>query len=125
MSANLDILVVEDDEFIRAYVAEVLQLSGYRVESAANGHEALELLSAGLRPNLLFTDVLMAGGMNGIELAREARHISSAIKVLYTSGYTGGTTCEPLPADAEFLRKPFRRQECVEKVKRILEDSSA
>lgn len=120
MRANTEILVVEDDDFIREYVTEVLLVSGYRVTNAANGREALDLLGAGLRPGLLFTDVLMAGGMNGIQLAREARRFSDEMKVLFTSGYTGGTGCEPLPADAEFLRKPFKRQECVETVGRIL-----
>lgn len=124
MGGDTDILVVEDDDFIRDYVTEVLLLSGYRVKSAASGQEALDILGAGLRPGLLFTDVLMAGGMNGIELAREARQFSRDMKVLYTSGYTGGTGCEPLPADAEFLRKPFKRQECVEKVGRILNNHS-
>lgn len=120
VNANTDILVVEDDAFIRDYLTEILQASGYRVTSAASGDAALEILRAGLRPCLLFTDVLMAGGMTGIELARQSQLILPGLRVLYTSGYTGGDTYEPLPAGAPFLRKPFRRRACMAKIRDVL-----
>ncbi len=125
MNAQADILVVDDDEFIRGYVSEVLLSAGYSVTVAANGHEALEILASGPTPGLLFTDVQMAGGMSGIELARRAKLISANLRVLYTSGYIGGTGGEQLPAGAEFLRKPFRRRECIASVRAVLSEAAA
>lgn len=124
MSAQADILVVDDDEFIRDYVTELLLSSGYHVTSAANGHEALEILASGQTPDLLFTDVQMAGGMSGIELAKRATLMSPDTKVLYTSGYIGGTGRDQLPAGAEFLQKPFRRKDCIVLVSAILTETA-
>lgn len=122
MTVRTEILVAEDDPLLREYVTVLLRKSGYSVMSATSGGEALEILGAGARPDLLFTDVLMAGGMDGFELARRARLISPELKVLYTSGYTGSTEREQLPAGSGFLPKPYRRRDCIEKVNSMLAD---
>ena len=118
------ILLVEDDALIRDYIAGLLTSSGYSVTTARSSAESLDLIAAGLAPDLLFTDIMIAGGMNGIELARQAQGILPDMKVLFTSGYAGAAGQQPLPTGAEFLQKPFRRLRCIEKVQSVLAKST-
>jgi DNA-binding NtrC family response regulator len=119
------ILVVDDDALIRDHVAALLVSSGYRVTSVGSSREALELVAAGFAPELLLTDVWIAAGMNGIELAREAQRVLPGLKVLFFSGHINATGREQLPKGAEFLQKPFRRLQCIEKVRSVLTASPA
>lgn len=114
------ILVVEDDALIRDHVAALLLSSGYRVASAASGRDAIALVEQGLAPDLLLTDVWIAAGMNGIELARAAQLRVPDMKVLFFSGHIGATGKGQLPKDAQFLQKPFRRLQCLSKVQSVL-----
>lgn len=82
------ILVVEDEVGVRALAAAILRDFGYRVIEAKNGHEALGLLQEQTDIDLLFTDVVMPGGMSGRELASTARQRWPALKVLLTTGYS-------------------------------------
>ncbi len=82
------ILVVEDDAMVRNYVIAQIGSLGYRTLSAANADEALRVVRAEPAIDLLFTDVIMPGLMNGRQLAEEALKMRSGLKVLYTSGYT-------------------------------------
>ncbi|WP_375054929.1 response regulator [Zobellella sp. DQSA1] len=82
------ILLVEDDELVRRYAEEQLLGLGFRVLSAGNGHDALTLLQQSDDIDLLFTDVVMPGGMGGAGLAARAKGFRPGIKVLLTSGYT-------------------------------------
>ena len=86
------ILVVEDDADVRELVAMQLEDLGYRSIIAGSGPEALAILAAPDPPliDLLLTDVVMPGGMNGVELAHEARRLCPELKALLTSGYTAG-----------------------------------
>lgn len=117
---SAEILVVEDDALIRDYVAQLLLGSGYRVTCAASSQEALCLIDMGLAPNLLFTDIRVADGMSGIELARQAQRIVPDLKVLFMSGHIDTKGRERLPEGAGFLRKPFRSLQCLEKVRSAL-----
>ena len=81
------ILVVEDDEDVRGYAATVLRRQGYAVLEASNGSAALAVLRSGARIDLLFTDVVMPR-MDGPELARAARQLSSDLKIVFTTGYS-------------------------------------
>ena len=81
-------MVVEDDALVRNFVIAQLQSLGYRTVGAANGPAALDLIEGGQPFDLLFTDVIMPGGMTGRELAEKALKLRPGIKVLYTSGYT-------------------------------------
>jgi CheY-like chemotaxis protein len=81
-------LVVEDDEDVLLVAAENLTELGYHVETAVNAAQALEILRGDDPVDLLFSDVIMPGGMNGVQLAVEARRIRPELKVLLTSGYT-------------------------------------
>src|SRR3954470_13548017 len=82
------ILVVEDNDLVRSYVEKELKELGYRVIATRNAREALEILRQPRNIDLLFTDVVMPGGMFGPELAREAARLRPGLKVLFTSGYT-------------------------------------
>ncbi|MFQ5971092.1 MAG: PAS domain S-box protein, partial [Alphaproteobacteria bacterium] len=81
------ILVVEDDERLRRVTVQRLSDLGYEALNAESGQTALSMLKDGAAIDLLFTDLIMPGGMNGDELAREARRLRPDLKVLFTSGY--------------------------------------
>jgi len=82
------ILIVEDDALVREYVVTQVSRFGYRTLAAGNAAEALAIVDGPERIDLLFTDVIIPGGMNGRQLAMEALKRRAGLKVLYTSGYT-------------------------------------
>jgi CheY-like chemotaxis protein len=82
------ILVVEDDEALRLYTVEILTDLGYSVMAAPNAATALEIIGRGPEIDLLFTDIVMPGGMNGRQLTDEAVRQKPALRVLFTTGYT-------------------------------------
>jgi PAS domain S-box-containing protein len=116
------VLVVEDDVFVRAYAIATLTSLGYRVVSATNGPEALSLLEGGAKIDLLFTDIVMPGGMKGWELAARARRLRPALKVLLTSGYAIETLAARGHARPEMLllNKPYRKAELARRVREAL-----
>jgi PAS domain S-box-containing protein len=111
LKAGQRILLVEDQPEVRAHVEKLLTRMGYVVTAAADGTEALSLLSRGQEFDLLFTDVILPRGMNGQQLAEEARKIDARTKVLFTSGYPA-FAFEHLGLDEmdnlKLLRKPYR-----------------
>src|SRR5439155_14436558 len=82
------ILVVEDDALVRNYVMAQLRNLGYRTLEAANAAEAIAVADSAAEFDLLFTDIIMPGSMNGRQLADEVARRRTALKVLFTSGYT-------------------------------------
>ena len=103
------VLLVEDDEVVRAVVAEMLVELGYVVREAEGSHEALELAGDELGMDILLTDVVMPG-LGGPELAAKLSELRPDLRVLYMSGYTArltGNAEEPLGPGASFLQKPF------------------
>jgi len=120
------ILVVEDNTALAKSVKSLLADAGYIVVTAENGKEALNLLEHGKAVDLLFTDIVMPGGMNGIELARQAAQIDPNLKILFTSGFADALLD---PRDSEMtlnrlLSKPYRRAELILKVREMLDDES-
>ncbi len=107
------ILVVEDDPLVRQYVLTQVQSLGYATLSASNGTEALAVIDSGKEIDLLFTDVIMPGSMNGRELAEEAIKRRPDMRVLYTSGYTENAIIHHgrLDAGVLLLAKPYRRSD--------------
>jgi signal transduction histidine kinase len=103
------ILVVEDDALVRDYVVTQIRRFGYHTLAASNAAEALAIIDIGERIDLLFTDVIMPGGMNGRQLAAEAIKRREGLKVLYTSGYTENAIVHHgrLDAGVLLLPKPY------------------
>ena len=104
------VLLVEDDPLVRAFALRCLRASGYRVITAENGDEALDLLKAQVRIDLLFTDIMMPGRLCGWGLAREARRMFPDLPVVFASGYTAEALIDgnTLPERSFFLAKPYR-----------------
>lgn len=108
---NETILVVEDDPLVRSYVNTQLQSLGYKTLSAANGAEALAIADGGAAFDLLFTDVIMPGGLNGRQLAAAMLQRHPSLKVLFTSGYTENAIIHHgrLDSGVLLLAKPYRK----------------
>lgn len=121
------ILVVEDDDGVRASVASQLVELGYRVVTVENGEKALKVLAGGKRFDLLFTDVVMPGGLNGRGLADEARMLDPALRVLYTSGYSESVITHQgrLDEGVDLLSKPYRRTQLAHAIRSALSSSTA
>ena len=107
------ILVVEDDRLVRDYVLAQLHSLGYATLDAANAAEALNIVEAGHPFDLLFTDVIMPGAMNGRQLATEIQKGRPGLKVLFTSGYTENAIIHHgrLDTGVALLAKPYRKSE--------------
>lgn len=117
------VLVVEDDDEVRAYSTEVLRELGYQVLEASDGNAALRILERPeLRVDLLFTDVVMPG-MSGRELTDSARQLRPGLRVLYTSGYTQNAIVHGgrLDPGVELLPKPFTPKNLAERVRDLLD----
>jgi CheY-like chemotaxis protein len=116
--------VVDDNEDLLEVTSAMLTTFGYRVHCARNGAEAMQMLERGQEFELLFSDVVMPNGMNGVELAREARRLSKDIKVLLTSGYAGNVL-ERYGAVDEFpiIDKPFHLADLARCLRSILQDT--
>ncbi len=119
---NEVVLLVEDDEMVRMYAHHLLEDLGYQVLSASNGREALELLDKTPDVRLLFTDVIMPGGMNGRQLADAACKLRPDLKVLYTSGYTENAIVHHgrLDPGVILLSKPYQRKDLDNKLRQVL-----
>jgi DNA-binding response OmpR family regulator len=116
------ILVVEDDATLRGYSVGVLRRSGYRVLEAEDGSDAMDLLRRESGIELLFTDIVMPGGMNGRQLADAALALRPGLKVLFTTGYSRNAlaTDHRLDAAAPLIAKPFSSDMLVAKVRGVL-----
>jgi signal transduction histidine kinase len=116
------ILVVEDDEDVLVVATESLRELGYQVVTALNAAQALEILSGNQPVDLLFSDVIMPGGMNGSQLAVEARRIRPELKVLLTSGYTAAALSleHGLPDNLNVVSKPYQREELAQKLRLVI-----
>jgi CheY-like chemotaxis protein len=102
------VLVVDDDHLVRNVAVEILHDMGYRTLAAPNAEVALLMLKEGIVADLLFTDIVMPGGKNGLELADAARAMRPELPVLFTTGFANaleGRRGDPL------LRKPYRLDE--------------
>jgi CheY-like chemotaxis protein len=111
LKAGQRILLVEDQPEVMAHVEKLLTRMGYVVTAASDGKAALSLMFSGKEFDLLFTDVILPGGMNGQQLAEEVRKVDARVKVLFTSGYPA-FAFEHLGLDElndlRLLRKPYR-----------------
>ncbi|CAN5334883.1 hypothetical protein BH24PSE2_BH24PSE2_21050 [soil metagenome] len=118
------VLVVEDDAAVRGIAVTLLGSLGYKTTEACSGREALEILDRDTDIELLFTDIVMPGGMNGAELARKAQDHRPGLKILFTSGHTENTIVRDgrLRPGTHLLGKPYRKQELALKVRQALDE---
>ncbi|HEX2136040.1 MAG TPA: ATP-binding protein [Microvirga sp.] len=119
------ILVVEDDDDLRRYATEALRELGYRVYEAPDGRTALEVIDREPTIDLLFTDVVLTGGMNGKTLADQARRRRPDLEVLFTTGYTSNAIVHQgrLDPGVNLISKPFTYAELAARVRRLLDRS--
>jgi PAS domain S-box-containing protein len=117
------ILCVEDDDVVRAHVTGRLESLGYKVITASNAAQALELVNAGTAFDLLFTDIVMPGAMNGRQLAQKVAELRRPLRVLYTSGNTFGAfdSSGGLAYGMLLLAKPYRKAELARLVRLCLD----
>jgi PAS domain S-box-containing protein len=117
------ILVVEDDRLVRGYVLAQLHSLGYATIEAANAAEALALVDAGKAFDLLFTDIIMPGNMNGRQLATAVQRARPGKPVLFTSGYTENAIVHhgKLDSGILLLAKPYRKSELARMIRKALE----
>jgi len=120
------ILVVEDDSLVRNYVVAQLETLGYTALATSNALKALELVDGGSPFDLLFTDVIMPGGLNGRELAEEVAKRRPGTRVLYTSGYTDSAIIHHgrLDEGVLLLSKPYRKSQLAHMVRVALGDAT-
>ncbi len=107
------VLAVEDEPAVLAAAVETLTDLGYKAISARDATEALERLQGDERVDVLFSDVVMPGGMNGVQLAINARRLRPGLRVVLTSGYTNEAFASGpgVPPDVPLLPKPYRRED--------------
>ncbi len=126
VGGNERILVVEDNELVRDYTARLLCDMGYDVTAADNGQEGLALIREDAKFDLLLTDMIMPGGLNGRQLAERAIKLRPNLKVLFMSGYTENAVVHHgrLDAGVQLLNKPYQRIELAQKVRIALTGST-
>jgi signal transduction histidine kinase len=119
------VLVVEDDPLVREFVTVQLENLGYRPTAVSSGAAALKVVDDGLEFDLLLTDVIMPGGLNGRELADEIRKRRPGTKVLFTSGYTESAIFHHgrLDPGVLLLPKPYRKSDLDRMVRTALEQT--
>jgi PAS domain S-box-containing protein len=117
------ILVVEDNDDVRAYSVEILRELGYRVIEAHDGPSALRLLARQFKVDLLFTDVVLPGGMTGAQVAAQARGIKPDLKVLFTTGYARNAIVHHgrLDAGVQLITKPFSMSDLAIRVRDVID----
>ncbi len=117
------VLVVEDDDDVRTYSVESLRDLGYRVLEAHDGPSALRLLQRQPRVDLLFTDVVLPGGMTGAQVAAQAHVMEPKLKVLFTTGYARNAIIHHgrLDKGVHLISKPFSLQDLAAKIRDVLD----
>lgn len=123
--SNGVVLVVEDDPGVRELTVARLKAIGYEVLEAADGRKASDVLNSPQRVDLVFTDLVMPGGLSGRDVALLAREVRPGIKVLLTSGYAEDLVIDDQPglAQLKILRKPYRQGDLVAALREVFADS--
>ncbi len=118
-----NVLVVEDDPRVRRLAVGILEWLGYAVLEADDGPSAVELLEDNDDVDIVFTDVVMPGGMSGFDVARKAAEMEPGIKVLFTSGYSHEEMSRVgvVPNEIAMLPKPYTRRELAKKIREVLD----
>lgn len=115
--ARASILMVEDNADVRLMGATLLEDAGFEVHQAGDADEALSLVREGLGFDLLFTDIVMPGDMDGVALAAEVRRLQPGVPVLLTTGWGDRANDHGL----DLIGKPYRAPELTEKIHSLLD----
>lgn len=117
------VLIVEDQRDVGDLAEAILGDFGYRTLRAENGAEAIDILERGTAIDLLFTDLIMPGGMNGVMLAREVRRQRPRMKILLTTGYAEASIERVDARGTEFdlIGKPYKRADLAARVRQVLD----
>lgn len=117
------VLVVEDDPDVLNLVDILLANLNYRTVRASTGQEALDTLNGNERPDLILTDVILPGGMTGVDVAKEAAKTGPGIPVIFMSGYTENSINHHgvLEDGVLLLNKPFRKSDLANMLRRALD----
>jgi PAS domain S-box-containing protein len=116
------ILLVEDDPRLRRVLSKRLRSLGYEIVEADSGQAALDHLAARPDVAMVFTDMVMPGGMSGFELAQAAQGLKPELKILFTSGYAEPALAKQGLRAGAWLKKPYTADELAEKVRAVLHD---
>jgi len=116
------VLIVDDEVDLLEVAVVYLEDMGYRVLHATDGPSALAIIAHEGNIDLLITDIIMPGGMNGVQLAARAQQLKPSIKIIYSSGFTSDALSEKsgMKIDAPLLNKPYQRKEFVDMVRRVM-----
>jgi CheY-like chemotaxis protein len=115
------ILIVDDNDDLRALATVILEDLGHRVREARNADEALTIVRSDEAVDLLFTDIVMPGAMNGFDLARAAKTIRPGLKVIYTTGYSSRVPEERGRTFGPIVYKPYRPIRLAAEIRRVLD----
>jgi CheY-like chemotaxis protein len=120
------ILVVEDEEAVRAATVDMLATLGYQVLSSANAEQATHLIEGGVHIDLLFTDVMMPGRVSSLELSELVRTKLPHAHILFTSGYAEGVLSHDgrLPPGVNLLQKPYTVETLSSRIRHLLRKGS-
>ena len=123
-SGSERVLLVEDEPQGRRFVANQLSALGYSVLEAEAGAPALEILRNEPNIDLLFTDLLMPGGMSGFELVEQARRFIPGLKVLLTTGYAADSDSMLANVKEQILKKPYKKQQLAQALRGVLDQAN-
>ena len=125
---NNKILIVDDEAQLADIASAMLAKYGYKIVTASSGVQALQILKGPLDIDLLFTDIIMPGGVDGYQLAQQAIEINPDLKILVASGYTNKEWSEEAEEDElirslseNLLQKPYKRDTLITKIRELLD----
>lgn len=124
-AGNEDILFVDDEALILDMSKEALEDLGYTVRGATSAAEAIQIMVDGFKPQIMCCDIVLPGGMNGVELARKIHEVLPGVKVLMVSGYGAGLLNGAVSQDGfQLLSKPYTFDELAQRVRHVLDDKT-
>lgn len=118
VSQRIAVLVVEDEAIVRMSIVEELEEAGFEVFEAANAAKAIEVLIANNRIEVMFTDIDMPGGVDGLKLAASVRDRWPPIKIIVTSGHRK-VNVDALPVEARFMLKPYEPEAVIRSIREM------
>ena len=119
------VLLVEDEAPVRQVLERQLRAAGHNITAAENGQEGAAILRGGLKPDVLVTDIVMPGTIQGVELAKIAKELVPGIQIVFVSGYPqdAATELSEWPVPTVTLQKPIPKKELLSAIQKSLQSS--